>query len=35
MLKEYSPYIEYIKRENNTVSDALSRLALNGNKETA
>ena len=34
ILEEYSPYIEYIKGEKDVVSDALSRLPLNGNQET-
>ena len=34
ILEEYGPYIEYIKGENNIVTDRLSRTPLNGNKET-
>ena len=34
LLEEYGPDIEYIKREKNIVSDALSRLPLTGNEET-
>ena len=35
ILEEYGPYIEYIKGEKNMVSEKLSILPLNGNKETA
>ena len=34
ILEEYDPDIEYTKGDKNTISDALSRLALNGNEET-
>ena len=34
ILEEYGPYIEYIKVEKNIVSNTLSILPLNGNKET-
>ena len=34
ILREYGPYIEYIKGEKNIVADGLSRLTLNGNQET-
>ena len=33
IFEEYGQYIEYIKGEKNIVSDALSRLPLNGNEE--
>ena len=34
ILEEFGPDIEYIKGEENIVSDAISRFTLNGNQET-
>ena len=34
IIEDYGPFIEYIKVEKNMVADPLSRIPLNGNKDT-